>query len=842
VATLPLQLLEELAAGSLEAELKSLFEIDEAVKRSKDRMTEELRDRVRVSQSSAERAVYLDLRREVERGRDLRTSKALKALVKQPMKLDDKLVSSLRELTEAQEKCSKARVRLRDRYAQARTEIRGRLRAALKDPFILETLLLSSHELSLAVERFLSNEAPAADKAQRQLERSLYQHFTRCCVKTNPRATLTAVHLGRIDRSSPAAIRYSRNSGGERIIRRSSSLSRPIVDLIAARLSALEGSWLHVRPSCNPTYRALENGTIEFWVERDGECLPCLLPETELLTTWVSLVRERKWTAGQIIDQIAARMKNLQRDQIENFYLKLGQVGLLETTIRVPNSSRNGLDFLIGWCEGLPSGVPARDLSRALRDVDERLRALDQRNGARDQDARALYGELSATLARVLPRAASRIDRMTIVDSVAPWTDLVLGAPLVSELEGLIRAVDVLSRDLDIFADWAQELKKWLSEQLETRPEVSVLDLYSAIASGQVAVPISKPPANEALLAKAARLAAWVRSKTSSGHCHELELQDADLEAISGPPTRVLSPKKTEQSFIFHLQRGPTADAPPFLVLHEINMQASAGFSRWAYLFGHEGNPIETSFGKHYSELKKTYPDLWAEILPSAHGPMATANWAPSYHDGEIELPGSLSGASPSHVLRLDELFFARARGDEIGLFRGQGASRERVLAIFEGLAGRMSGLAPFLISGQTHTRPLTFAPSQAPLDHLPRLRRGRVIVARETWMVPVSDLKTLLGQNDEESFVALNRWRLSRSIPRYFFCHPPAAVGSGPPIFVDSLSPLAVDCLASELCRWPETELFRVREMLPDPAGAWMKDSRGSYAQELVVGFRCER
>lgn len=138
---------------------------------------------------------------------------------------------------------------------------------------------------------------------------------------------------------------------------------------------------------------------------------------------------------------------------------------------------------------------------------------------------------------------------------------------------------------------------------------------------------------------------------------------------------------------------------------------------------------------------------------------------------------------------------------------------------------------------------PLGFHPFQFSLPpHTPRLRCGRVIVQRRTWIIAHHELDagdfTGLSSN---LVLALERLRAARQLPRYIYTRPTerALRRSGAegrdkdtkPIFVDLENYLCLEIFHRWLVKAGELE---VTEMLPDPAHLCWQESDGRRTFEL--------
>ncbi|WP_283133878.1 lantibiotic dehydratase [Rhizohabitans arisaemae] len=122
------------------------------------------------------------------------------------------------------------------------------------------------------------------------------------------------------------------------------------------------------------------------------------------------------------------------------------------------------------------------------------------------------------------------------------------------------------------------------------------------------------------------------------------------------------------------------------------------------------------------------------------------------------------------------------------------------------------------------------------PLAHTPRVTIDRLVMARETWRVPVAEIPT--GKNEDEftRFAAVRRWARDRGMPRFVFWR--AAAGAKP-IYLDFESPLFVtDFIASvRKAARKDGTIITISEMCPDPHHVWLTDAEGRrYTSELRI------
>ncbi|WP_042420901.1 lantibiotic dehydratase [Streptacidiphilus anmyonensis] len=119
--------------------------------------------------------------------------------------------------------------------------------------------------------------------------------------------------------------------------------------------------------------------------------------------------------------------------------------------------------------------------------------------------------------------------------------------------------------------------------------------------------------------------------------------------------------------------------------------------------------------------------------------------------------------------------------------------------------------------------------------DHTPRITVDKVVVARETWQVPVAELAFAEERTEAGRFVRARQWQRERELPRFVFVVSPTEPR---PFYVDFESPVYLTILAKaarRLARRDPDARLKISEMLPTPEQAWLTDDEGrAYTSEL--------
>ncbi|MFE7853375.1 lantibiotic dehydratase [Streptomyces sp. NPDC057403] len=119
--------------------------------------------------------------------------------------------------------------------------------------------------------------------------------------------------------------------------------------------------------------------------------------------------------------------------------------------------------------------------------------------------------------------------------------------------------------------------------------------------------------------------------------------------------------------------------------------------------------------------------------------------------------------------------------------------------------------------------------------DHTPRISVDRMILARETWQLPVAEADFADEKSEAARFVRARHWQRRHDLPRFVFVVSPTEPR---PFYVDFDSPVYTTILAKaarRLARQDPGARLKISEMLPTPEQAWLTDADGRrYTSEL--------
>jgi hypothetical protein len=119
------------------------------------------------------------------------------------------------------------------------------------------------------------------------------------------------------------------------------------------------------------------------------------------------------------------------------------------------------------------------------------------------------------------------------------------------------------------------------------------------------------------------------------------------------------------------------------------------------------------------------------------------------------------------------------------------------------------------------------------PLPHHPRVTIDRLVVARETWRVPVNELEPFAHLPEAEAYLGVCRLAARYGLARHSFWRPARMTK---PIYLDLCSPALVGLLLTA-ARAPANGAgtFTFTEMYPGPGQLWLTDAHSNhYTSEI--------
>jgi hypothetical protein len=254
-------------------------------------------------------------------------------------------------------------------------------------------------------------------------------------------------------------------------------------------------------------------------------------------------------------------------------------------------------------------------------------------------------------------------------------------------------------------------------------------------------------------------------------------------------------------------------------VLGEIHMAGNTLRSSWAT--SQHPNPEEL-----FEAIKRDLPKPRVVPVPPRHWPRVTNRTSMvlvSSEDYYLEIASAPVANGPrSRVIPISAFV---VEDSEEGLMVRTRDGRMK-FDIIEFLGELLSGAAIELMK------------IVSPRSHVPRIMLDRLVIVRESWSFPATDLPFTHQETEHERYLEARRWMHKRGLPRFVFVRIPVEVK---PFYVDFESPIYVEIFIKMIRRMLASdrggEPITVTEMLPTPGHLWLPDADGQrYTSELRI------
>ncbi|WP_376796037.1 lantibiotic dehydratase [Thermogemmatispora sp.] len=403
IAGLPLTALAALRFQRSLALIEELWQVEEVLSSSGNRLSERLHTaigRLTGDEERRRRQQLIELRRAIFQGRPPAAAHLAPALL---AALPADLREEILRWHELLQRRSVLLAEARRLFEAELGERREALRELVGRERFLQGVLLASPSLYLDCCRWLA--APPAEAGRyldRKLEDGLLNYLARMAAKTSPYSTFTALARGRFLQVS------ERERGTELLAPETDELERgqSVIEaniLLVHHLAQALARRSDIRPSLpvnlNPSL-AREAGGVRF-VSRDelGQERLVALRATPALQIVLQLVEGRQpLTYGTLLETLVALDPQERRQELAAFLDQLIACGLLQLTFAIPEQAH---DYLRRLCEALASigQAPVQALRAQLIELDEALIAYERATEARRRYA--ILQHLRALLERL---------------------------------------------------------------------------------------------------------------------------------------------------------------------------------------------------------------------------------------------------------------------------------------------------------------------------------------------------------------------------------------------------------------------------------------------------------
>ena len=769
---------------------------------------------------------------------------------------------------------------------------RGALRAVLGEDRLRGGVLLASPVLDAQLDAFAASDPARADKRTRKAERSLLAYLYRTACKTSPFASFTSVALGRLTDTAPAEAAPAA-AGPLRLTGPYSPRSHPRLNVLAVgRLADAvladprRRADLPVAPA--PGWGRDEDRVryVRRWVTAGDDDTAVtfdtvkdqlfFLRRSGVLERMLGLLEKRDDVRyGELADWLGADL-DADREAVDTYLAALLDVGM----VRVPCLDLRAHDTdplgafqraLRGlerpWADGVAAALegPAELLARypAAAPAERRELLAGLRQGLAD-----VQRDLGVAQPRV-PRTVLYEDT-TAPEVTAPGTGPA-GAPaagLVDALAGPLAAVERVLPAFDLTLPQRLTLRGFFLARHGTGGRCTDLlklihdfhedffDQYLSFTSRRTPFDAKGEyvpeenwlglPQLRALDAARRAFHTGVRDRWA-GHASadaELVLDDGLFDSVAAE----LAALPAEPAL--HSHHVQLAGSEPLVVLNRSYGGLHFPFSRFTHCY--DGDPgTGATPGGLSAELRARARELqpagavFAEVTGgpvtsnlNLHGPLT---------DYEIVCPGETSSVPPENRIDLDDLSLEHDPATDRLVLRSARLDRE-VVPVYLGY------LVPLALPEIPRTLLLLSPTSMSPVDvwagvpegepddgvtHRPRVRHGRLVLARRSWRAPATALPPrATGTGDAGWLLAWHRWRRRHGLPARVYAMVKDAAARGAtgakPQYVDFDSPLSL--LAFEGLLRSDAARVTFREALPDEDGPHLTTEHGGHVVELAV------
>ncbi len=707
--------------------------------------------------------------------------------------------------------------------AADRALLRARLRDAAARPEVREAIFLASPSFDERLATWLAGPAGAEDA---KIERVLYRYLARMCARPTPFGLFAGAGVGTIGEATRLGLRERAAA------RKHSRLDMDFLFALgeaAARSPALRDALVY-RPNLS-LYRA--PGRVRLAAARlEGRARSYVLVAVEP-TAYLDATLARAAGGARLDGLIAALVDGeITRDDAAAYVDEL-----VESQILVPD--------LAPWVTGPePSATLAANLARhpegaslaaILAAADEALAALDAGGlGAPPERYRAVARGLAG-----LP-VAPELPRLFQVNLVKPTAGATLGPAVVREIA---RAVALLHRltpaDDRLGAFTAAFVARYGDQEvplLEALDEESGVPFGGAGGAGAFAEPLLEGlafpsraagevrwgPREDLLLAKIDE-ARRLRALT-------VTLADRDLAILAGhPPPEPLPDAMGVLATIASASEEALARGD-FAVL----VRSASGPSGANLLgrFCHANPELHAWVERHLREEEALAPGvILAEVVHLPEGRLGNVLLRPVLRGHEIAFLGRSGAPEAGQILPSNLVLRVRDGRLTLRSRRLDAEVSPRLTTAHNHWSPRNLGVYRLLCALQHRGRAASLGFDWGPLagaPFLPRVVRGRQVLARARWTLRRDNLDTLAKARGAARFAAVQALRDGLGLPRWI-----ALEDGDQELPVDLDSVLAVETLAQLV---EGRTSARLVELFPGEDALCARGPEGAFTHEIVV------
>lgn len=713
--------------------------------------------------------------------------------------------------------------------------LRSRLREIMDRPEIVHALYVASPSLQAGIEHWRRD--PGSKKGL-QAERALVRYFSRMAARSTPFGLFSGCSVGQVDELRDAsALRLNARADYRlccrldfdylfaltSILQRDPALQMELRYWPNSSLHRIADAWHYTESRVEETRRSYHLVKVE-----NDPYLEAALQRAQIGATVPELVAAVLAAQGEA---------DPSEEEAREYVLGLVHENeLLVSNLSPLLTGTAPLDDVIRQLDSLPSGGT---IAAQLRGIRERIGVLEQRGlGCAPGDYQAITTEVEK-----LP-AKFELAKLYQVDMIKPVEEAVLGKAVMSEL---IRGVDLLCRIGEtVESEELKSFRKAFSERygLALVPVMEALDEEGGIGFGSAIDSSGPSPLLRGLMPHRGGGGAPWQGQMLKSHavlmrkvleCAEAGKSELELDMPVLNEQEAQSPKLADAFYVMGIlvaASNTALQAGDF----EFYLQGGAGPSgaRLIGRFCHEDEAIEAGVRNHIRQEQEHDPEsIYAEVVHLPEGRIGNVLCRPVLRDYEIPYLGR-SGAPPERQLPVSDLLVGVERESIVLYSRRLG---RRVIPRATNAHGFMNPQLPaiyrflcFLQHQHGFSVPgFSWGPLEV-LDHLPRVRAGRLVLSLERWRLSAQEVEALGKEQGCRRFLAAQELRRRRSLPRWVVFQE-----GDNSLSVDLENALSVDAFVHVLKRGAQATLV---ELYPSPDKLCVSGPEGSFYHELQIPF----
>lgn len=705
---------------------------------------------------------------------------------------------------------------------------RDRLRKVVVRPEVRHALFVASPSLDGSLKYWF--EEPDSKKGL-QTERALVRYFSRMCTRSTPFGLFAGCSLGLIQEAH-----------GARLCLEPTSQYRSVSRLDFDYLYSLTAALMQDRPlRSDLKYRPNSS------LHRIGENWHYVQSRIQGTTRSHHLVKlvnddplaavlERAREGASVPELIAAipadpaEPEPSTTGEADEYVQDLIDNDVLVSSLSPLITGESPVGDLISQLSCASSGLK---YGRILQSVKESMEQLDCKGlGVAPEEYGSIMEKLRALPARVDPKTLFQIDLFK------PASRAFLSESIVKEIAAAARLLCQIGQAPEL-----EELRQFceaFTERYEGAwvPLLEALDDEVGIGFGLSAarepspllreLPIGQSSRTKPLAFSTLMLRKLLTHRPSDNS--ELVFDPSELPAINGDGLSVPTSFSVWATLIAESAKGLTSG--------DYQICLNGAYGPGAAMIGrfcHTEKHLDDFVRRHLREEEALDPkSVYAEVVYAPEGRVGNIICRPVLRDYEIVYLAR-SGAPAECQLPASDLLISVGPDNRIRL-RSQRLGREVVPRLTSAHAYMNQSLAPLY-------RLLTLMQSQngsaiiridwgvtEDLEYLPRVRIGRVVIAKQRWRLSSEELRRLDGRQCYQSFCVIQDIRRRRGLPRWI-----EFVQADNALAIDLDNPLSVDTLVHVALRAKSAVL---REMYPSPSDLCVTGPEGLFFHEILIPF----